>query len=321
MGKRDDVIDSRIYNRLKQKKIKKVMVRSPLTCEAINGICQKCYGLLPTGQFPEIGYNVGVNDAAAVTERSTQLILRTKHTGAALTTDTKETEGFPRLVQLLKVPEIVAGKAILSPVSGIIKNIKPNALGGYNITIDKEIVNIPSGKTLLIKLFDKVKKGDRLTSGPIRPQELADLVSHEEAQLYMVNELDKTYREDFHKKTFETIIRAISSTARVLETPEKSDLLRGDSRSIQDLKNENRSRKEMGLSPVLFKPFFKSIEVLPGERDDWLSRMATNRIVSTIRDAAGTGMSTNIHGSDPLPAYLYGSDFGKEISPEKGRFY
>jgi DNA-directed RNA polymerase subunit beta' len=133
LANRNDVIDQRLYDALLKSGIKTVKVRSPLTCESVNGICQKCYGVLPTGRFPEIGYNVGINDAHALTEKSTQLVLRTKHTGAAFAKGKKEFAaigGFNRLVQLLEVPAIVPKKATLSPETGIIKEVKPDALGG-----------------------------------------------------------------------------------------------------------------------------------------------------------------------------------------------
>ena len=133
VGSRNTIIDMHVYNSLKSKKIKNVKVRSPLTCKTHNGLCQRCYGVLPTGKFPEIGYNAGLGDAQAITEKSTQLILRTKHTGAAFAggkADQSMMQGFDRLVQLLEVPTVVSGKATLAPLSGTIKRIKPTAVGG-----------------------------------------------------------------------------------------------------------------------------------------------------------------------------------------------
>jgi len=319
VGSRNDIITGIVYNKLISRKVKSIKVRSPLTCAEVKGLCQLCYGVLPTGQFPELGYNVGVADAHAVTEKSTQLVLRTKHTGAAFAgqEDAATIGGFDRLVQLLEVPAVVPKKAILAPQTGTINNLQKDALGGWDVTIDKKVVNVPSGKKLLIGKGSVVNKGDKLSYGSVKPQELADLKGHQAAQQQIIEELDEIYGNDYHKRTFETVLRAISSNARVTESQKDSTYLRGDVTSIQAIDALNLERKENDLSPIKYQPYFKSIQVLPQDREDWLSRVGTNRIVQAIRESAATGAASNIHGSDPIPAYMYGSEFGKK----KDSFY
>ena len=62
--------------------IDSVMVRSPLTCEALRGICALCYGQdMSTGQLVESGLAVGIVGAQSIGEPGTQLTMRTFHTG------------------------------------------------------------------------------------------------------------------------------------------------------------------------------------------------------------------------------------------------
>ncbi|MCS7188403.1 MAG: DNA-directed RNA polymerase subunit beta' [Bacteroidia bacterium] len=64
--------------------IEAVEVRSPITCEAERGICQKCYGRhLAIGRLVEVGEAVGIIAAQSIGEPGTQLTLRTFHTGGA----------------------------------------------------------------------------------------------------------------------------------------------------------------------------------------------------------------------------------------------
>lgn len=79
VGKRGDVVDSGVINRAKAKKLDTLKVRSALTCDSVQGVCQKCYGLLPGGKLPDVGTNVGILDSEALTERSTQLTMSTFH--------------------------------------------------------------------------------------------------------------------------------------------------------------------------------------------------------------------------------------------------
>ncbi|MCK5825176.1 MAG: DNA-directed RNA polymerase subunit beta', partial [Ichthyobacteriaceae bacterium] len=62
--------------------IEMVEVRSPLACEAKNGICARCYGRnLATGKMVQKGEAVGVIAAQSIGEPGTQLTLRTFHQG------------------------------------------------------------------------------------------------------------------------------------------------------------------------------------------------------------------------------------------------
>lgn len=55
--------------------------RTPLTCKIKRGFCAKCYGLLPDGGFPEIGFPAGLIAAQSIGERGTQLSMQSFHTG------------------------------------------------------------------------------------------------------------------------------------------------------------------------------------------------------------------------------------------------
>jgi DNA-directed RNA polymerase subunit beta' len=62
--------------------IKKVGLRSVLTCELRMGICANCYGRdLATGRLVDIGVAVGIIAAQSIGEPGTQLTMRTFHTG------------------------------------------------------------------------------------------------------------------------------------------------------------------------------------------------------------------------------------------------
>jgi DNA-directed RNA polymerase subunit beta' len=59
-----------------------VIIRSPLTCELVQGICSRCYGTdLSTSKLVEVGVAVGIIAAQSIGEPGTQLTMRTFHTG------------------------------------------------------------------------------------------------------------------------------------------------------------------------------------------------------------------------------------------------
>ncbi len=78
----NEEIDEAIAAAIENAGIKKVKIRSVLTCEAKRGVCAKCYGRnLSTGNLIELGEAVGVIAAQSIGEPGTQLTMRTFHIG------------------------------------------------------------------------------------------------------------------------------------------------------------------------------------------------------------------------------------------------
>ena len=72
-----------LVTHIKEQKINAVLVRSPLNCEMVEGICQKCYGLDlgKIGEEIKVGEAVGIIAAQSLGEPGTQLTMRTFHGG------------------------------------------------------------------------------------------------------------------------------------------------------------------------------------------------------------------------------------------------
>ncbi|MDA3959581.1 MAG: DNA-directed RNA polymerase subunit beta' [Planctomycetota bacterium] len=78
----NDVISLEAAKRIESMGFEKIRVRSPLTCESKQGICQRCYGMdLSRGRMVESGLAVGVIAAQSIGEPGTQLTMRTFHIG------------------------------------------------------------------------------------------------------------------------------------------------------------------------------------------------------------------------------------------------
>jgi DNA-directed RNA polymerase subunit beta' len=73
--------------------IDKIMVRSPMTCQAALGVCRLCYGMdLATGALVEEGMAVGIIAAQSIGEPGTQLTMRTFHIGGVVKREMGESE-------------------------------------------------------------------------------------------------------------------------------------------------------------------------------------------------------------------------------------
>ncbi len=98
-------------------KERRVYVRSPLSCEAPRGLCQKCYGRNLAKRVP-VEYNeaVGIIAAQSIGEPGTQLTMRTFHTGG-IATATDITSGLPRVEEIFEARK-PKGQAILAEIDG-----------------------------------------------------------------------------------------------------------------------------------------------------------------------------------------------------------
>ncbi len=75
-------VDGTLLDESVLKKRRVALLRSPLTCHANGGICQRCYGRdRSTGDWPPLGTLVGILAGQSVGEQGTQLSMRTFHTG------------------------------------------------------------------------------------------------------------------------------------------------------------------------------------------------------------------------------------------------
>ena len=129
--------------------IKKVKIRSPITCEAKLGLCSKCYGRdLARGHLAHIGEAVGVVAAQSIGEPGTQLTMRTFHIGGAAS-GTAEDDSITTLrggtivfEPSLKTVEKKNGEAIVISRNGVltIQDEDENLLEKYSVPYGAELL-------------------------------------------------------------------------------------------------------------------------------------------------------------------------------------
>ncbi|WP_102106760.1 DNA-directed RNA polymerase subunit beta' [Oceaniglobus roseus] len=82
MVAKDELIDERKADMIEGSGLQSARIRSPLTCEAEEGVCAMCYGRdLARGTLVNQGEAVGIIAAQSIGEPGTQLTMRTFHIG------------------------------------------------------------------------------------------------------------------------------------------------------------------------------------------------------------------------------------------------
>src|SRR5271156_192812 len=89
--------------------VDKILVRSPMTCQASLGVCRLCYGMdLATGNLVEEGMATGIIAAQSIGEPGTQLTMRTFHIGGVVKRDVGDSDFKAKKAGTVKLIRITA---------------------------------------------------------------------------------------------------------------------------------------------------------------------------------------------------------------------
>ena len=231
-----------------------IVVRSPQTCEAIHGVCRKCFGHTEFGTLAPVGHNVGIISAQAMSEPLTQAAMKTFHMGGTASGGGGVFGGFEVISNFLQAPQTFKNKAVLSTKSGTISDIKPGAAGGWHIKIDgaDHFVHPDSGE-LLVKHGDKVTKGSMLNHGIPHPVEAIDLLGHKEGGQLIVDTLHNLYKSSdisIDRKNIETVVRGLTGFAKISDGGSHPTLTIGDVIGIDKVREFNAGASK----PIMVHP-------------------------------------------------------------------
>lgn len=201
------LVTSQVASQLQQSQ---VIVRSPMTCEAPDGICQRCYGLSTKGQYPQIGANVGMLAAHAMGEPLTQMALNAKH--ATRTTDSNKAilSGLAGFKQLTEIPQSFFNKATLSNREGTVGTVKAAPQGGNYVWVDDNEHYVPPNLAVHVKPGQHVDAGDALSDGIPKPDEVVRFKGLGAGRKYLVDELQNIYQRnglDIDKRHLELLAK------------------------------------------------------------------------------------------------------------------
>lgn len=137
---------------------KKAIVRSPLTCQTRNLVCQLCYGWsLATQKLMSIGEAVGVIAAQSIGEPGTQLTMRTFHTGGVFSGGVTDQILAP-MKGVISYLESIPGTCIRTPQGDIAFLTKTSGQlmlhSEQNVT---KIFHLPPATILFVRNGEKVQ--------------------------------------------------------------------------------------------------------------------------------------------------------------------
>ncbi|TAK36210.1 MAG: DNA-directed RNA polymerase subunit beta' [Chloroflexota bacterium] len=165
---RDQALDEERVKMVVAAGVKRVYVRSPLTCQSRRGVCQKCYGRdLARGRMVNKGEAVGIIAAQSIGEPGTQLTMRTFHTGGVASLGGRRyleadiTSGLPRVEELFEA-RVPKGQSIISEIDGTVEISRSEESRKVKIVsseVYRDEYAIPSGFRVLVADGEPVEPG------------------------------------------------------------------------------------------------------------------------------------------------------------------
>lgn len=306
--KRGEYVNEDVAATLEKEGVTQAIVRSPMACETARGICQKCYGKdLGTGVTVALGEAVGTVAAQSIGEPATQLTMRTFHAGGTAAAGGDIVSGLPRVQEIFerRPPK---NPAVISETAGTVLEIVED---GHEKVIkvlpDAEEKKGKGGaveyaayyrRTPLVKVGDKVTKGQLLTDGSADLTELFKYAGREQTQNYIIDEISKIYElqgASVARKHIEIIIKQMFSRVQVKD-PGETNLPRGSVIEVWEARAANERAKEEDKKEAKVVPSVLGITNVALSRTSFLSAASFQHTNKVLIDAAVRGKRDMLTG-------------------------
>ncbi|MBI2609883.1 DNA-directed RNA polymerase subunit beta' [Candidatus Giovannonibacteria bacterium] len=291
--------------------VQELIVRSPITCKTLRGICQTCYGYDLGSNAPvKMGEAVGIVAAQAIGEPGTQLTMRTFHVGGVAGAS-DITLGLPRVEEIfeLRIPKSIA---VLSDVAGVVMEIEENGKEKIvKILVDREKGKkaakeadetrefaVPYGRALFVSKGSHVESGDALTDGPADIKTLFSLAGRITAQNYIIREVARIYNlqgASINDKHIEVIVRQMFGRVKI-KTPGATRFAIGDVLETAEFIEENMRMKEKGAEVAEGSPLVMGITKTALSTSSFLSAASFQETTRVLITAALDGREDRLNG-------------------------
>ncbi|MFR9180958.1 MAG: DNA-directed RNA polymerase subunit beta' [Dorea sp.] len=296
--------------------LKKIKIRTILTCRSHSGICAKCYGAnMATGEPVQVGEAVGIIAAQSIGEPGTQLTMRTFHTGGVAGGDI--TQGLPRVEELFEARK-PKGLAIITEFAGTATisdtKKKREIIVTNEETRESKAYLIPYGSRIKILDGAKLEAGDELTEGSVNPHDILKIKGLRAVQDYMIQEVQRVYRlqgVEINDKHIEVIVRQMLKKIRIEEAGD-TEFLPGTNVDILEFEDTNAALEAEGKEPATGEQIMLGITKASLATNSFLSAASFQETTKVLTEAAIKGKI------DPLVGLKENVIIGKHIPAGTG---
>lgn len=297
---KDEMITGEDAAKIAASGLKELEIRSVLTCRTQKGVCTKCYGQnLATGRLVDVGESVGIIAAQSIGEPGTQLTMRTFHTGG-VAGGGDITQGLPRVEELFEA-RTPKGQAIVTELSGKMKLVETaNSYKAVIKTDDgkQKTYKLPYGSEMKVEDGEYVETGQRLTKGPLDPEDILNIRGVRAVQKYLLREVQDVYRSqgvEIDDKHVEVVLRQMLDKVKIKEAGD-TNLLPGKLVSIFEFEEANEEAIAEGKEPATAEPELLGITKASLATDSFLSAASFQETTRVLTESSLEGKNDPLVG-------------------------
>ncbi len=193
--------------------------------------------------------------------------------------------------------QALAPTAIVARTSGQVSIEKGRIAILYEEREERDYI-IPAASRLRVQNGDYIHAGQPLTEGPLNPQDILRIQGPEAVQIYLVEEVQKVYRNQgvsINDKHIEVIVRQMLRRVRV-DSPGDSNLLPGELVDRFRFESENARVLAEGGEPATAQPVLLGVTKASLNTESFLAAASFQETTRVLTEAAIQGQVDKLLG-------------------------
>ncbi|HXV26692.1 MAG TPA: DNA-directed RNA polymerase subunit beta' [Candidatus Paceibacterota bacterium] len=301
--KKGKAIDKEAARKIEELGIPQIRIASVITCQALDGVCRRCYGYdLSQNDVVRTGVAVGIVAAQAIGEPGTQLTMRTFHTGG-VAGGADITMGLPRVEEIFEVrpPHF---KALIADTDGTVLAIEERGKHKAIVVEDAETKEkkeylVSPNVAVSVQPKDLIARGQQLSEGHIDLRELfATTGDVSPVSRHIIREVQSIYfptGDTINDKHIELIVRQMFSRVKVLD-PGETELLAGDVAEKRKVLEENERAKDAGKQLATYEQLIMGISRVALSTESFLSAASFQETAKVLIESSVAGKEDPLRG-------------------------
>jgi DNA-directed RNA polymerase subunit beta' len=209
----------------------------------------------------------------------------------------KEGEGEKRGEERALVEAGADGDVVARIAGRVVFEGKNRLLVVYEEREEREYP-VPATARILVDHGQAVKAGQKLTEGPLNPQDILRIMGAEAVQLYLVEEMQKVYRSqgvNINDKHIEIIVRQMLRKVRV-DSPGDTAMLPGELVDRFEYEEINAKVLAEGGEPATAVPVLLGVTKASLNTSSFLAAASFQETTRVLTEAAISGMTDRLLG-------------------------
>jgi DNA-directed RNA polymerase subunit beta' len=212
------------------------------------------------------------------------------------------TGGLPRVAELFEARQ-PKDPAVISHIDGLVE-IGGATKGMRKVKVlpkvgKERIYTIPPGKHLNVQTGDRVYAGQRLTDGPVIPQDILSVQGEESLRKYLLDEVQQVYRLQgvrTNDKHIEVIIRQMLRKVRIKGDPGDTPFLAHQEVDKIKFAEINEQTIRRGGRPAEAEPVLQGITKAALSTESFIAAASFQQTTRVLTEAALSGKRDELRG-------------------------